>query len=151
MPIQKMSSMAADAVDTILKRGQGSIKVRNVSKTREEMDTALAAVDQDAIINEEDARFTTEIWDGVSPINGVSASQIMRSRKDIPQGGKVYLVKDGERVVIFQPHDPDVAGHVAMDDVSVALKAADTRQSHANDCACDRILRAVADELEPPT
>lgn len=55
-----------------------------------------------------------QIWDRVSPINGVPASEVLAKRTDIPANGDVYLVLNQGAVVIFQPHSPDDEGHVAM-------------------------------------
>jgi hypothetical protein len=147
-----MTAMNGDAVEVFLKAGGDEIKARGKTKTRGELNSALASVDQDAIINEEDAEYTTEIWDRKSPINGVGALDVLKRRSDIPATGKVYLVKDSSgRVIYFQPHDPTLEGIVAMTDANVQERADDARQAHANAIASQRIVRAVVDALDPPT
>ena len=65
-------------------------------------------------LKQERARWSWELWDHVSPINGVEANDIMRLRSDIPKDGVVYLIyRDGE-LLYFQPHDPDEPGHKKM-------------------------------------
>lgn len=81
--------------------------------TNAEIDRALASVDQDALYDQERAGWVTEVWDRTSPINGVSAQHFL-DRDDVPDEGDIYLVRQGDRVVIFQPHDPDTEGIAAI-------------------------------------
>lgn len=83
--------------------------------TSSEIDAALVTVDQDAIHNTHLSAWSTEIWDRVSPINGVPAQHFL-DREDVDENGTddIYLLlKDGV-VVGFQPHDPDKPGHVRI-------------------------------------
>lgn len=82
--------------------------------TETDVDVALADVDADEVWDEEAAGWTHEVWDRTSPINGVPAAQVLASRTDIPATGDVILVKQGDRVVMFQPHEPDQPGIVAI-------------------------------------
>jgi len=85
-----------------------------VNKSLSEIDAALTQVDQQAIFNKHRARIRIEVWDKQSTINGVSAEQIMSSRNDIPADGEVYLLYIDDRLVYFQPHEPEQAGLVPM-------------------------------------
>jgi hypothetical protein len=76
----------------------------------DEVEDALADFDDAAVTREETARYRTEIWDKTSPINGVPAAQVLAGRDDIPADGTVYLVYEGDRVLMFQPFDPDRQG-----------------------------------------
>lgn len=81
--------------------------------TDAELNRALAAIDQDAVYDEERPTWTVEVWDRQSPVNDVAASHFLE-RGDVPDSGDVYLVKQGERVVVFQPHDPETQGIAAI-------------------------------------
>ena len=147
--VTKMTKMSGGDIESILKSG-GKIKARGKDKTRKQVNAALAKVDQQSIIDEEDGKYTTEIWDRKSPINGIEAGDVLKSRGDIPATGMVFLIKDSSgRVINFQPHDPDQEGIVLMTGVNVQAKADDARQEHANKRASHLILSEVVNELEP--
>lgn len=69
----------------------------------------LASFDADAAEARFAGQFTVDIWDGTSPINGVSADEVRASRTDIPTDGTVTLIRDAATgaVVVFQPHLPE--------------------------------------------
>jgi hypothetical protein len=69
-----------------------------------------------ALLADEDPKWTTEIWDRTSPINGVSAADVLAKRTDIPATGSVVLVLCDGQVVEFQPYDPDETGSVPISD-----------------------------------
>ena len=100
-----------------------------VTKTLAEVETALATVNQEAMFNTERSRYTIAVWDKVSPINGVSAEQVLQGRNDIC--GEVYLVYVDGNLLFFQPHNPAHAGFVGMDAQQVLVVA----NSHADQLA----------------
>lgn len=112
-----------------------------VTLVEADVQTELDLVDQDAILATEEAKFTHEIWDKTSPINGVPAATVLANRKDIPAGGEVYLIKDAAtgRVVYFQPHQPGVEGLQAMDSETVGTHAED----HCHGICCDNARMEV--------
>ena len=106
-----------------------------VSKTLTEIDTALSQIDQQAVFNQERSRFKIEIWDKVTPINGVPAEKIL-AREDVPDG-EVYLVYVDDQLLYLQPHDPFQAGIVPL--------TAETVEQVANQ-HIDQLAWQVADE-----
>lgn len=101
---------------------------------------ALASVDQAAELATERARWTTQVWDRTSPINGVPAAHFL-ARDDVSDSPCYLLLCDGE-VVYFQPHQPGVAGHKAITDPQAAAK------THADKVAGERADSQVLAEVE---
>lgn len=97
-------------------------------------ETAGALAKIDAVIAEKELEASWELWDKISPVNGVSAQTIL-ARGDVPADGAVYLIRKGERVVWFQPHEPHVPGRVPMSPET------------ARACAVDQYERIITDEV----
>lgn len=102
-----------------------------------DVEGVLASIDQDAMFDAERANWTTEVWDRTSPINGVPAEHFL-ARPDMTDG-EVFLVKQGDQVVFFQPHDPDAEGLVPMAQGAARPRA----EAHAEDMAAGRTAAAV--------
>lgn len=80
-----------------------------------EVETAIAEVDVAQAYADESAAWEVEVWDRTSPINGVPAEDVLARRDDIPEKGDVVLIRNAEGdVVMFQPHDPEQEGFVAI-------------------------------------
>lgn len=77
---------------------------------------ALKGIDQEAVLKETQSEWSCVEWDRESPINGNPAAKILFSRPDIPAVGLIYLIKEGDNVVYFQPVVPRVNGRVPMTD-----------------------------------
>lgn len=84
------------------------------NKTLADVEAALAKRDVAARVAAQKQRYRIEIWDKRSPINGVTAEQVLASRTDIPEGGEVYLLYIDGKLTYFQPHPPGEAGLRAM-------------------------------------
>jgi len=84
-----------------------------VNKTLTEIDAALAQIDQQAIFEQERTRFKVEVWDKVTPINGVPAEKII-AREDVPDDGEIYLLYVDGQLRYLQPHNPFQAGIVPV-------------------------------------
>lgn len=80
----------------------------------DEVTGILADFDEAAATAELKSNYRTEIWDRVSSINGVPAEDVLSSRDDIPEGGEVYLVYQGDTVLLFQPFVPGEEGFKPM-------------------------------------
>ena len=57
-------------------------------------------------------KYRFELWDGESPINGVTAERLMQIH---PIKGVAYIIFRGDQPVIFQWHNPSMEGNVPMD------------------------------------
>lgn len=140
-----------DAEDRKRDRTDGlKIKHKGVEVTRGQMTAALAKVNQQPIIDAEDARHETVIWDRASPINGVPASRVLATRVDIPVTGDVYLVtnKDTGQVLTFQPFKPRVGGRQPMTNAEAQTIGEEHRSEVANDRAIGKIIEALGKELD---
>lgn len=101
-------------------------------------------VGAEAILSEERARIRCVLWDRQSPINGRPASQVLQSRNDIPPDGAVYLIQEGDRTLVFQPHDPNGGAMTPQHALEAGTRHA---QEIATQRALDRITEAVAERL----
>lgn len=110
--------------------------------TNAEIDNALAAINQDAVYDTHRAKWTVQVWDRVSPINGVPAQHFL-DRVDVDENGTddIYLLLQDGKVVGFQPHEPDVEGLVRIPKGQGMAKGG----LHADNIAADS---AAADVLE---
>ncbi|WP_374711545.1 hypothetical protein [Symbiobacterium terraclitae] len=107
--------------------------------TLADVQAALAAVDSTVLEQAERARYRIEIWDEVSPLAG-QPPEYWRQRGDWPEGGKVYLIYVDDNLRIVQPHDPEQAGFVPMDEAA-ALARAQTYVSHLVEQAVDEKVK----------
>ena len=117
-----------------------------VSKTLTEVETALSEVDTESIFNTERAKYKIEVWDKVSPINGISASKILE-RTDIPEGGEIYLIYINNQLVYLQPHDPFQAGLVPLTSENVLNIANRHIDQLAWQAANEKIFETVLEKL----
>lgn len=83
----------------------------NLKISEEDIDKALKT-NREEIINSIKDRYTYEIWDNKSPINGVNAEDIINSRSY--KIGKAYLVYIDGDLVFFQDHNPEENGYEKM-------------------------------------
>ncbi|OUM85681.1 MAG: hypothetical protein BAA01_09440 [Bacillus thermozeamaize] len=81
------------------------------TKTLADVEAILSTYDYPALREQERTRFRVELWDKVTPINGVSPEYIL---KDAPEDGEIYLVYVDGNLVYLQKHDPDQIGFVPM-------------------------------------
>jgi len=117
-----------------------------VSKTLTEVETALSEVDTESIFNTERAKYKIEVWDKVSPINGISASKILE-RTDIPEGGEIYLIYINNQLVYLQPHDPFQAGLVPLTSENVLDIANQHIDQLAWQAANEKIFEIILEKL----
>jgi hypothetical protein len=92
-----------------------------------ELATALNAIDQGALQTAEAPRWTHEVWDRTSSINGTPAADVLAQRNDIPATGDVVIVKRDNVIVFFQPHEAEQAGFVPIADGAATGAAMATR------------------------
>jgi len=117
-----------------------------VNKTLAEIDAALAQIDQQAIFEQERTRFKVEVWDKVTPINGVPAEKIV-AREDVPDDGAVYLLYVDGQLRYLQPHDPFQAGIVPMTKDNVLQIANQHVDQLAWQAADEKIFETVLEKL----
>ncbi len=86
-------------------------KKNNLEVSEKHIDEALKT-DREEIINSIKDRYTYEIWDNKSPINGINAEDIINSRNY--KIGKAYLVYIDGDLVFFQDHNPEKSGYEKM-------------------------------------
>ena len=113
--------------------------------TDEQIQAAFDAIDTDALHAAEAPRWTHEVWDRISPINGTPAIDVLAQRNDIPETGDVVLVKRDGGIVFFQPHEVEQPGFVPIAD-GAAVGAAMTAQS-VTDLVNSQTLALVAAAL----
>ena len=113
--------------------------------TDEQIQAAFDAIDTDALHAAEAPRWTHEVWDRTSPINGTPAADVLAQRNDIPETGDVVLVKQDGGIVFFQPHDATQPGFVPIAD-GAAVGAAIAAQS-VTDSVDSQTLALVAEAL----
>jgi hypothetical protein len=110
--------------------------------TDADVEEALGAIDQDAIYDAEAARWDVVVWDRVSPINGHPAAHFL-ARDDVGDDGDVYLLTYDGRVMVFQPHEPDLPGIVRIPRGKGRVRG----RVHADKVVADRAQGAVLDEV----
>ena len=113
--------------------------------TDEQIQAALDAIDTDALHAAEAPRWTHEVWDRTSPINGTPAADVLALRNDIPETGEVVIVKHDGGIVFFQPHDAEQPGFVPIAD-GAAVGAAMVAQS-VTDSVDSHIIATVSAAL----
>ena len=86
-------------------------KRNNLKISEKDIDEALKT-DREEIINSVKDRYTYEIWDNKSSINGIKAEDIISSRTY--KIGKAYLVYIDGDLVFFQDHNPEKSGYERM-------------------------------------
>ena len=119
----------------------------SLNATDAEVDTALAGINQDALYDAARAALRVEVWDRVSPINGVPASHF-EQRGDLPATGDVYLLKDADgRVLEYQPHEPDVEGIKAIPVGQGLTRGNGRADGRAADQAAGEVLARVRESI----
>lgn len=108
--------------------------------TLAEADALLAGYDYPALREAERTNYRIELYDKVSPINGVPTETVLR---DTPDGGEVYLIYINDRLVYLQTHDPEEIGFVAMSEAR-ALEAANAVVDDLIERAIDARVREEA-------
>ena len=113
--------------------------------TDQQIQAAFDAIDQDALHAAEAPRWTHEIWDRTSPINGTPAADVLDQRNDIPATGDVVIVKRDGVIVFFQPHDAGQPGFAPIAD-GAAVGAQMAAQS-VTESVDSQTLALIAEEI----
>lgn len=85
--------------------GISSVFQQTLSET--DVDSTLSELDQPAIFTQEKGKFSLEIWDGVSLINGENSAKV-KEMYNLSASGVLYLIKDATtgNVLYIQPVNP---------------------------------------------
>ena len=118
------------------------LAARGVVVVVEDVTPLLNAIDQAAIAAEESAKISMQVWDKVSPLNGVSASAIL-ARQDVAPDGEIYLLFRDGALLYLQPHNPGSPGIVAMTSINVNAIASQHADSVAAQYAAERVVGEV--------
>jgi hypothetical protein len=128
----KMAVTSLDVFRELARMGITSIGLKRI-------DEVLTQVDHEAIVQKHRERFTYEVWDKKTPINGVPAEVIL-SRDDVQEDGEIYLLyKDGVLTHI-QPHVPHEVGFKKMDKDTVHEHAKRHAEHYAQHHADEEII-----------
>ncbi|MFD2172448.1 hypothetical protein [Tumebacillus lipolyticus] len=114
------------------------------SATLAQVDEEITKHDYAALRASEKVRYAWDVWDKVSPINGIAPNLILA---DAPQDGEIYTVAVDGRTVILQKHDPEQLGFSPMtreQALGHAEKQVDSMVEQVVDALVkDQVLRAL--------
>lgn len=110
------------------------------TKTLADVNAILATYDYPTLRQAERANFRIELWDKVTPINGVAPEVILQ---DVPEGGEVYLIYINDNLVYLQKHDPEQIGFIPMN----ATRATEVANKIVDDLVEQAIDAKVHDEV----
>lgn len=83
-----------------------------VNISLEEINEIISKIDIDNIKEDLKKSYKLEIWDKKSPINGVEAEIVLKSKPY--EIGSVYLIYVNDKLVYLQDHNPNESGYVKM-------------------------------------
>ncbi len=99
------------------------VENKGVKSSLEEINSLIESQDRESIKQSQEKRFRYEIWDKKMAINGISAKDIIKSRKYTID--KAYLIYIDENIVYFQDHNPNESGYVKMNKTQATKIAED--------------------------
>lgn len=114
-------------------------------KTNAEIDAAMAQVDQEAMVAAEKAKYTVQVWDKETPINGVPAETVITSHA-IPEEGTAYMIFEGPRIVFFQSRDPYTGSVITPESAPTVANL--HLDNFAMEQASIAIIEAIIDKLD---
>lgn len=88
------------------------INSRNGESSVSEINKLINEQDRESILKVQTDRMRYEIWDKKSPINGITAKEIIKSRNY--KIDKAYLIYIDNNLIYFQDHNPNESGYVKM-------------------------------------
>lgn len=83
-----------------------------VNISLEEINEIISKIDIDDIKEDLKKSYKLEIWDKKSPINGVEAETVLKSKPY--EIGSVYLIYVNDKLVYLQDHNPNEGGYIKM-------------------------------------
>ena len=88
------------------------INSRNGESSISEINKLINEQDRESILKVQTDRMRYEIWDKKSPINGITAKEIIKSRNY--KIDKAYLIYIDNNLIYFQYNNPNESGYVKM-------------------------------------
>lgn len=88
------------------------LQAKGCNTNIEEINLLISKLDRQKISETQKKRFRYEIWDKKSPINNISAEDIINSRNY--KIVSAYLIYIDEQLIYFQDHNPNEEGYVSM-------------------------------------
>lgn len=88
------------------------INSRNGESSISEINKLINEQDRESILKVQIDRMRYEIWDKKSPINGITAKEIIKSKNY--KIDKAYLIYIDNNLIYFQDHNPNESGYVKM-------------------------------------
>lgn len=107
------------------------------SVTDEQVEDFLSLYNYAEIKNQEMSKLRYEVWDGVSPINGISANVI---RSQYPYANKIYLVYYNDVPIYLQPHKPFVNGLIPISEDEIDAVAGEHLNYIAENFATQKLI-----------
>lgn len=83
-----------------------------VNISLEELNEIISKIDIESIKEDLSKSYRLEIWDKKSPINGIKAETVLKSKSYTI--GNVYLIYINDKLVYLQDHNPNESGYVKM-------------------------------------
>lgn len=99
------------------------VENKGIKSSLEEINSLIESQDRESIKQSQEKRFRYEIWDKKMAINGISAKDIIKSRKYTID--KAYLIYIDENIVYFQDHNPNESGYIKMNKTQATKIAED--------------------------
>jgi hypothetical protein len=99
------------------------VENKGVKSSLEEINSLIESQNRESIKQSQEKRFRYEIWDKKMAINGISAKDIIKSKKYTID--KAYLIYIDENIVYFQDHNPNESGYVKMNKTQATKIAED--------------------------
>lgn len=121
------------------------VENKGVKSSLEEINSLIESQDRESIKQSQEKRFRYEIWDKKMAINGISAKDIIKSRKYTID--KAYLIYIDENIVYFQDHNPNESGYVKMNKTQATKIAEDFINNKIEENADNIIAEKVIKEI----
>ena len=116
-----------------------------VNISLEELNEIIANINIEDIKESLKKSYRLELWDKKTPINGVDAETILKSKPYTI--GSVYLIYIDDKLVYLQDHNPNESGYVKMTKVqaqTIGEQFIDKRiENELNVVLYDRILNEI--------
>lgn len=133
--VNEIKQIIRDAIPRLNEEDRGNKKPISADK--------LDAINIEDIQNELENRWSYEVWDKVSPINGVEANRVLERHSYITDDMEVYLIREGDRVIYFQPHVPGVEGIQKMKKNDVKTHAENHKDSVIDEQVIQRVIQLL--------